>query len=688
MLLYISMFAKFLDSTIGGLLSGLLDLIFNIVAWITAQVGFLLDFVVEKMVLDMADLVNNIGAIDALWEIFRDLGNIFFIGVLLYIAIRTILNVGNDFNTKKILIRLVIVALFVNFSLFATKVVIDTSNVLALQFYNSIEVVGCGEGVDCNISHFFADATNISSVQSAITIEDDEVISESSNQNFRIALARTLGIIFLLVTLFVMGAVSFLLIIRFIFLVLLMIASPIAFIAFILPGSKLGTLWWDKLLSQSFFAPVLFAMFYVTAALAAGLQNGIAGEGETDLMAAILSPDAGDNFGVILVFVIITTLMIASLVVAKQMGAAGASGAIKIGKQTRDWGQAKIARGAKSAAGAAARGTVGKVGTKLDKKFASSKYSQTWYGEAVRNKTTKKARNAKFGTGYTSEGVKGKRDSREKRYKKMDILTNDQSTDKEKKKALGDLSQRQQLALGSDTLKKNAHLVEKNTINAMEKSDEFSDDFMQSFKEAVTKPLTDVLKEIDTDIKGKTPAEVEAYKDSDEYEDKQKKIKEFMSNRNDDQLKDLDQEILTNPFVANNMRESQIETAKKDRDKDERDAIDEVLLQPMIDAVKKASSGAEPDAVNKYFGGMKKSEIANQMKREIGQNGMQNITQDVMYEIDPKILSEFMSDMKSGTQDEIRDYVLNLANDPDNRDDSKIDRSANYLERGPGAAHK
>lgn len=670
------------NATIGKAFALISDLLFSIVAWITAQIGYLLDFVIEWLVLDMAEVVNNIGAIDSLWQIFRDLGNIVFIGVLLYIAIRTILDVGNSFNTKRTLVRLVIVALLVNFSLFATKVVIDTSNVVALQFYNSIQVEDCGEGTECNISHFFADATNISSVQSAEAIENEEAIEEANDSNFRITLARILGTIFMLVTGFVMGAMAFLLIIRFGFLVLLMIASPLAFIAFVLPSaSSWGNKWLDQLLSQSFFAPALFAMLYVVAALASDLQSGIS-DGNTNLMEAIISPE-GDNMGVILMFILMSFLMFYSLIIAKKIGASGASKTIKVGQQARNWGQAKVT----GAAGAAARGTIGKAGTELDKKFASSKYSQTWYGEAIRNKTTQKARKAKFGTEHTSEDIKGKRKSREKRYEKMDILTNEQSTDEDRKKALKELSQNQRLALGPETLKDNAHLLDKNTIDKMEKSDDFSDEYMQEFKEAVNQNLKNVLDEIEDDIDGLTDEQIENYKDSDEYEEKKKHIKGFLGNRSDDQLKNLDQSFMTNSFVVNNMSESQLDKAKKGRSKPDKDAIDEVRLQPMVSSIEKARSGQDPDAVKEYFGGMKKDDIANQIKREIKQNGFDNITQDVIHEIDPKILSEFMSDMKSGTQDQMRDYIRSLANNPENRGDSKIDRAANYLERGPGAAH-
>ena len=61
------------------------------------------------------------------WAVVRDLSNIFFILILLYIAIQTILGIGHE--TKKMIAKVVIIALLINFSMFFTKVVIDSSNI-------------------------------------------------------------------------------------------------------------------------------------------------------------------------------------------------------------------------------------------------------------------------------------------------------------------------------------------------------------------------------------------------------------------------------------------------------------------------------------------------------------------------------------------------------------------------------
>ena len=73
------------------------------------------------------------------WTTIRDLINLFFIFILLYAAISTILQYGN-FQLKNVLAKIIIAALLINFSLMIGKMVIDASHILAWEFYNRIDV--------------------------------------------------------------------------------------------------------------------------------------------------------------------------------------------------------------------------------------------------------------------------------------------------------------------------------------------------------------------------------------------------------------------------------------------------------------------------------------------------------------------------------------------------------------------
>ena len=72
------------------------------------------------------------------WGVVRDLSNVFFIIILLYVAIEMILGMGH--GGKKTIAQVIIMALLINFSMFATRIVIDSSNILALIFYNKLNV--------------------------------------------------------------------------------------------------------------------------------------------------------------------------------------------------------------------------------------------------------------------------------------------------------------------------------------------------------------------------------------------------------------------------------------------------------------------------------------------------------------------------------------------------------------------
>jgi hypothetical protein len=83
------------------------------------------------------------------WTVVRDLSNIFFILILLYVSIQLILGLGGS-DAKKTIAKVIVIALLINFSMFFTEVVIDSSNILALVFYNKLNVVSSSGGQAIN----------------------------------------------------------------------------------------------------------------------------------------------------------------------------------------------------------------------------------------------------------------------------------------------------------------------------------------------------------------------------------------------------------------------------------------------------------------------------------------------------------------------------------------------------------
>lgn len=87
----------------------------------------------------LSSSLYNSSFVPTAWAIVRDLSNIFFILVLLYVAIQMILDIGGH-DVKKMIAKVIIMALLINFSMFFTGAIIDSSNILALIFYNKLDV--------------------------------------------------------------------------------------------------------------------------------------------------------------------------------------------------------------------------------------------------------------------------------------------------------------------------------------------------------------------------------------------------------------------------------------------------------------------------------------------------------------------------------------------------------------------
>lgn len=124
---------------IGGRVSGCLVVILyhlfvTIPAWLMITSAKLFDFAVT---LTLSDTMYRAPFIEKIWHIVRDFANIFFILILLYAAFQIIFGNGGG---KKMVASVLLIALLVNFSLFFTRVVVDSSNVLGLIFYNKILV--------------------------------------------------------------------------------------------------------------------------------------------------------------------------------------------------------------------------------------------------------------------------------------------------------------------------------------------------------------------------------------------------------------------------------------------------------------------------------------------------------------------------------------------------------------------
>ncbi len=325
--------------------------------------GFVFDYVMNYTVVDLSsNLLNSSGgiqgAIQTVWETLRDLANILFIFILLYISIKTILGSA---DTKKLLKNVIIIALLINFSLFFTKVVIEVSNSLAVSFYNASVSTDIAEEEDGSISGAFLKATGVATTE-------DEATSEILVEQAQGSIIGVIGLIFVRLILFVilsfiLFVASILFITRYVMFIFLMILSPLAFVSSIVPISNEQFKKWFKSLSHyALFAPVFLMLIWASLVI---LNE--AGTADPDVIIEVSDGETevgeGSDVGETIFTIFFGSgFLIASLIIAKSLSLSGAEQMSNFGSK---YGKMAIGAGTAGLAARSVRRPAGYIGQKI-----------------------------------------------------------------------------------------------------------------------------------------------------------------------------------------------------------------------------------------------------------------------------------------------------------------------------------
>lgn len=272
-------------STIWGGISSIVGAVLGSLGWIVVQAtGYLMvmasslfSLLIEHIIIDFSGTLNALGitgGINTVWTAFRDFGNILIIGMFTFIAIGTILGT-EQYGAKKMIARVLIVAILINFSLLFTKLAIDASNFVAYQFYKSaafasVATTGAGAGASVTavqnsggIGSLFLTKTGVSSTLQNLGAMAGAGFSQGISFIFVYTLSIS-ALFLILAGIFLYG--SLLIITRAFVLVLLMITSAIALASSLVPAMSHGKFswkaWLDMLLKTSIFAPVLMILLW------------------------------------------------------------------------------------------------------------------------------------------------------------------------------------------------------------------------------------------------------------------------------------------------------------------------------------------------------------------------------------------------------------------------------------------
>jgi len=225
------------------------------------------------------------------WGTVRDLANMFFIFILIYTAFEIMFQAESAGTMRRIAL-IIIMALLINFSFFITRVVIDTGNILGLQFYNAIQVTGengqpayIGNGTK-DLSFAVMNAVN---VQKLYSTQEFKTWNDNNKGGFLTTVITlsfiyiTLGIMYgLLFVVFLTAGVKFMM--RVVGLWFVIISAPLAFVARTLTKTEpYYKQWQEYLVKFSLYPAVFLFMYYILVSFmnqlgnsqTGGLVNGI-----------------------------------------------------------------------------------------------------------------------------------------------------------------------------------------------------------------------------------------------------------------------------------------------------------------------------------------------------------------------------------------------------------------------------
>lgn len=299
--------SKLKNCAIGSLMGCVIHIVYfffvSIPSFLMGVAGKIVDFLA---VVTLNSDMYRLPFVQTIWTIVRDFANIFFILVLLYAAFQVILGLGHG-GGKKIIASVILMALLVNFSLFISRVIIDSSNVLALIFYNKIECeVKHKDGSVTNCEHVPVTKDTSKVVEKPLTLSlvksiridmffkpeflqqlpkdpkywetdsckirhrtDGVCYDYTLSTEMALAMMITYGIfIWPMVWIFFKVGLTFLS--RIVMLILYMVISPFAFVtATTSKFSNIDTIgfnsWIKKLIETSFFITIFMAILYLVA---------------------------------------------------------------------------------------------------------------------------------------------------------------------------------------------------------------------------------------------------------------------------------------------------------------------------------------------------------------------------------------------------------------------------------------
>ncbi|OJI06569.1 hypothetical protein BK004_02920 [bacterium CG10_46_32] len=194
------------------------------------------------------------------WILIRDFSNMAFLIIFIAIAYATILGV-EKYEWKRLLPKLLLMAVAINFSKTISGLIIDAAQVMMITFVNGFKDVAAGNLVN---------GLGLSQMLSYRELGVDENITDTA-----VASASILAVILLVIAVMVVGTIVLMFLVRIMYLWILIVLSPAAFLLAATPGAEgLFREWWQKLIRYAFVGPILTFWLWLSFSVMAGVGPG------------------------------------------------------------------------------------------------------------------------------------------------------------------------------------------------------------------------------------------------------------------------------------------------------------------------------------------------------------------------------------------------------------------------------
>lgn len=236
------------------------------------------DFIVDQLETGPLQTTGRYENLYKAWSGFRDLANVFFIGIFLVIIFAQALNIKMDsYSIKMMLPRLIVAAIAIQFSYFIMQIGFDIANVLGsgiADIFNTVVRVGPQGGADTDVAYAFT-ALTLVGVGGALAA-GAALVTGLVVPALLLILAGALALLGVLVTVWL----------RVLILQFLVLLAPLAMVAWVMPNTqKWFATWRDNTIKLLLMYPII--VFIISAGALATHVTAITAE--TGAFAKILA---------------------------------------------------------------------------------------------------------------------------------------------------------------------------------------------------------------------------------------------------------------------------------------------------------------------------------------------------------------------------------------------------------------